>query len=476
MLPIMNRPLSGLVVSSIVVAGVLTACRPSDVLSVPPPTGVIGGTTLTNQAGAEGELTGAMDFLFIGINGSQYLIELSGLFTDEYEWSEFKRSAKYAGIDARVSSWTTPSGTLEPGDTPLERILQARSMLLIALGGLQQYEPPSGRSKVGEAYALIGYSELLLAESYCAGVPLSAIVSGGGYVYGQPLTSDSLLGTAEAHFDSALAYSGGSDTVQFLASIGLGRTRLDRGNYAGAATAVASVPTGFAYDMIGYTGTGTGGSPNFYQSQIMSRCGQVNISNLEGGNGYDFASANDPRLIIDSTLANTCDGNRWYYPAKFGDPAMSVPLATGVEARLIQAEAAWQAGNPGTWASDLNALRANAPSTYLAAATPMDSLTTDSTTGASEPMQVDVMFRERAFWLFGLGTRQGDLRRLVRQYGREPGAVWPTGAYANGSNPNLPLPLPAYGTDVTFTLPTAASGTTTSNPNYQGCLSPTGTS
>jgi hypothetical protein len=100
-----------------------------------------------------------------------------------------------------------------------------------------------------------------------------------------------------------------------------------------------------------------------------------------------------------------------------------------------------------------------------------ESIPTDSTTSASATQQVNFMFRERAFWLYGTGTRMSDLRRLSRQYGRDPETVWPTGTYVYGSTPGLPGPLPTYGPDVSLTLPTVTSGLTTSNPNYKGCLS-----
>jgi hypothetical protein len=46
--------------------------------------------------------------------------------------------------------------------------------------------------------------------------------------------------------------------------------------------------------------------------------------------------------------------------------------------------------------------------------------------------RVDVMFYERAFWLFESGHRLGDLRRLLRQYGRVESAVYPNGPYIKG--------------------------------------------
>jgi hypothetical protein len=98
----------------------------------------------------------------------------------------------------------------------------------------------------------------------------------------------------------------------------------------------------------------------------------------------------------------------------FGSPIVD---ASGVEARLIEAEAALHAGDVGTWLSKLNALRAG-----TAGLTPL------SDPGTADA-QVDLMFRERAFWMFGTAHRVGDLRRLVRQYGRAITSTFPTGPY-----------------------------------------------
>ena len=46
--------------------------------------------------------------------------------------------------------------------------------------------------------------------------------------------------------------------------------------------------------------------------------------------------------------------------------------------------------------------------------------------------RIDLLFRERAFWLFGTGHRLGDLRRLVKHYGRDAESVFPSGAYHLG--------------------------------------------
>jgi hypothetical protein len=63
----------------------------------------------------------------------------------------------------------------------------------------------------------------------------------------------------------------------------------------------------------------------------------------------------------------------------------------------------------------------------------------------------------------------GDMRRLIRQYGRDQSTVYPVGPFPNGNASTLPSPLPNYGTDVNITLPTAAGTYSDPNPAYKGC-------
>jgi hypothetical protein len=87
----------------------------------------------------------------------------------------------------------------------------------------------------------------------------------------------------------------------------------------------------------------------------------------------------------------------------------------------------------------------------------MTALPADSTTTAPPDMRIDVMFRERAFWLFLTGHRMEDMRRLVRQYGRTVDSVFPSqGVTAI----NL-----SYGTNVDFPV----SEDEQNNPNFKGC-------
>src|SRR6185312_11168296 len=90
----------------------------------------------------------------------------------------------------------------------------------------------------------------------------------------------------------------------------------------------------------------------------------------------------------------------------------------------------------------------------------------DTTDPGTADARVDLLFRERAFWLFATGHRQGDLRRLLRQYSAQyprfqsEQKVYPTGVYtAPGTG--------RYGSDVTVPPPTSEYA----NPAYHGCLS-----
>ena len=72
---------------------------------------------------------------------------------------------------------------------------------------------------------------------------------------------------------------------------------------------------------------------------------------------------------------------------------------------------------------------------------------------------IDLLYRERAYWLWLTGHRLGDLRRLVRVYNRDTEAVFPTG--------QLTAPLDGtYGSGTTVTVPFSERN----NPNFQGCL------
>jgi starch-binding outer membrane protein, SusD/RagB family len=109
-----------------------------------------------------------------------------------------------------------------------------------------------------------------------------------------------------------------------------------------------------------------------------------------------------------------------------------VPLADYLEAQLIIAESELQTSAFSAMTQRLNDLRDLLGLGALATPGNLDAA-------------VDQLFSERAFWLFATGHRLGDMRRLIRQYGRAAETVFPTGDWFKGgltygSDVNLPLP------------------------------------
>jgi starch-binding outer membrane protein, SusD/RagB family len=240
----------------------------------------------------------------------------------------------------------------------------------------------------------------------------------GRPVFGKPLTLEELLTQAAASFDSAAAYADAGHAIGHLARVGKARALAQLDDLPAAAAAVANVPTDFRY----YTYHSEATQRNAVFQAIVGS-GLITVADREGRNGLDFRSAADPRVPtrfvrVGGLVQPTDIYNFEMYPTA----ASPMVLASGVEARLIEAEAALRKGNVAQWLGILNDLRTAEITPAMAPLTAPD-----------EPQaRVDLLFRERAFWLFGTGHRHGDLRRLIRQYGRAAGTVFPTGDFREG--------------------------------------------
>lgn len=381
------------------------------------------------HAGSVGEWS----FAIVGDNGGQEgIILVGGLMSDEYMHSgTFPTRLEYEQrkIDER-------NGTLTLVFRQLQR---ARYLTEATIPKLRQYAP-TPRSRIGEMWALGGLAYVFAAETYCSGTPFSNLET---VEYGMPLTTMEMLDTALARFDSALVDSG-TATIANLARVGRGRALLDQGQFAAAATAVAAVPTNYAYVTTHTTTSGRQQNGVHVFNWLSERW---SVANLEGVNGLNFRTAGDSRVraVVDPANGvgfdnSTPQWNLLKYPTR----TTAVPIATGIEARLIEAEAVMVSA-PATWLGILNTLRA-ADTTLLPLVDP------GTATGRE-----DLMFRERAFWMFATGHRLGDLRRLMRQYGRAEDAVFPTGLHFKGDN---------YGDDVNVPVPFNERN----NPNFAGCF------
>jgi hypothetical protein len=192
------------------------------------------------------------------------------------------------------------------------------------------------------------------------------------------------------------------------------------------------------------------------------------MGNALGGNGLRYVSAGDPTksapdprvlwvaVSVPPRFPGMPQNPPFPIPAQFISGDAPITLGGGIEARLIEAEAKLQANDIEGWAGALNDLRAHA----ITPAIP--DLPTDSTTAASDTLRENVMFHERAFWLYGTGHRLGDLRRLVRQYHHAQARVFPIGnMFPNENEVNM-----FYSNNTNFVPP---QGELDTNPYYHGC-------
>ena len=318
---------------------------------------------------------------------------------------------------------------------------QANTQIIRAIKALKEFAPEGATkvSQIAQLYMLEGFTYVIIAEGYCNGIPVGNA--------DEPTPTTNILSNAElfnkaiAYFDTALTTAATTDTkIRNAALIGRARALVDLKRYGDAATAVAAVPTDYVYNVEFSATTIVNdvydwmfATPNF------------GPADKEGGNGLNYVTSGDPRIKVDATKTRPGqDGTPIWVQQMFTRGDAPVPLATGIEARLIEAENLLANNDATGWLGKLNTARAT-----------LAGLPQLSDPGSANA-RVDLLFRERAFWMYFTSHRVGDLRRLVRQYSRAPETVWPTGAYFKGG---------VYGTDQN--LP--PSQAERNNTNYKGC-------
>jgi hypothetical protein len=418
---------------------------------------IIGDEDLDTPAGAATKRLGAIsiftlakdgDFNPVAVPGSEDTfndnsdghILLSGTLADEFVNPGFIPSR--TEVDLRLTQPNT-AGLAEL----FQSLHRARSAAEDAAASLQQFgTTPDTDPGIPEMHALAGFTYIFLAEDFCSGVPVSRIVN-DAIVYGQPLTTTQILDTAVARFNQALAHPSlvPGDQIHSLASVGLGRALVNQGLFALAAAAVAAVPSDFVYE------TEHANTPAALHNGVFEAFsnGNFGVFDQEGGVGLDFVSAADLRVQGDSGIGADNNTESWF-PSKYPSFEASIPTADYLEAQLIIAESELQTSSFAAMTQRLNDLR------LAGGLLPDLPVPGDLATGT------DQLFRERAFWLFATGHRLGDLRRLIRQYGRPADTVFPNGTYYKGGL--------TYGVDVNLPLPRRETNNPNVNPSGDGCL------
>src|SRR5215831_8961457 len=453
MLNIMHRARWTTAGAAALLAIASNACDVKQELLAPQNPGVIDPSSVTTPAAADAVRIGAFGKLKGITAGGESFWLYGGLLTDE--WKSSDTFSQRNETDER--SVQTNNGNVQGAYTSVQT---TRGFIRTAIDLLNKYTPDSTRN-IAQMYMALGFTEMTAAENLCSGIPMT-YTSNGIYTYGPQLTTDSVYKLAAFYADSAIAFAKGTDVISTSvrqASLVLrARISVDQGQIAAAAALVpaSAVPTTFQYLL---TFDQTSGDNQIWSLNISQGRYTVSDSADVGGtikNALPFASANDPRVpVIKSTSTKPFDGTTPLFLqqiwASRNDP---VPLVSGIDARLIEAEARLQTGDLAGMMTILNALRTSGQTIGPLKVAAMPAL---SATPATKDAATTLFFREKAFWVFGRGQRLSDMRRLIRQYGRTQDQVFPTGAFHKGGN---------FGTDVNLPVPDAEL----TNPNFKGCL------
>jgi starch-binding outer membrane protein, SusD/RagB family len=449
----------------------LTACDVKNELLQPQNPGIVDQSAVGSPAAAAALKIGAMGRLkwvvsdpgVSGFAGSS-IWEAAALMTDEFMNSDFQNSQN--DLDARTIS---PDNSA----TNYTHTTQARGYIRDAINAEQQFEPAK-TADIGELYMAMGFIEMTLAENFCNGIPLGTNTA-GVVDYSlpdfKPRTNAEVYVLALAHLDSALTILGSasdvsSTVVRQATLITKARVLVDQGQFAAAAALVpASVaPTTYQYAFVTQASS-NGDDLGFWT--LNNSIGRYSVGDssvvfasktFTTLNAIPFASMKDPRVpvITGASLGLQAeDGATPFFIQQVykgrDDP---IPMVSGLDARLIEAEAKLNAADYAGMMTILNGLRTAPPKIGNFQPATMTAI---ATTPATKDAAIDLFFREKALWQFARGYRLSDLRRLVRQYNRSQDKVFPAGQQYKGV---------VYGSDVNFPVPDAERV----NPQFSGCI------
>ena len=454
----MNRAPWITALSAVTVLAVAACDRVKTELLAPQNPGLVDPTAVNSPTAALALRVGAIG-RYKQVQSGESIWQYGGTLADEYKNADF--SSDRINADQRLTdaaiSWN------------YNGVTQSRGFVRDAISAMKQFNPDSS-ALISELYAELAFFEFTMADNYCNGIPLGH-TEAGVRVNGEPVSILQVYDSAANHLDTAITFSAkGSDAgsvfINRLARVWKARVLIakDKANAGAAAALVANVPTTYVYDMTFSSVSGSNGMWSLNNST--ARISVADSFDVVGGatnvikNALPFASASDPRVPV-------CNGDQcspkvvaedqvtrpFYVGLLYKGQFDPLVLASGVDARLYEAEGKLQAGDIAGMMTILNALRQAKPTIGVTAIPALAALPTP----ANAADATTLLFREKAFWTFGRGQRLPDLRRLIRQYGRTQDQVFPTGLYFKGGS---------YGTDVNFPVPSSEAV----NPLFHGCL------
>lgn len=263
--------------------------------------------------------------------------------------------------------------------TPINTARYTNDQAVQKLEEWSDAQVPNRQRLIAVNSAMAGYSLVLLGEGFCEGV----------IGLGSALTPAQLFDSAEVRFTKAIAAAtaAGDANILNLAYVGRARARINRGLKPGAAEDAARVPVGFVYNA---TADATIGRRN---NRIFQQINQSNSASVAPA----YRTLNDPRVSITNLNRLAADQvNQLWNQNKYASLTAAYPIASGIEAQLILAEA--RGGTEGI--GILNTLRART-GVGLAALTSQETANFDG-----------VVAEERRRELFLQGNRWFDVKRF----------------------------------------------------------------
>jgi hypothetical protein len=428
-------------------------CKSSEILNVTNPD-ILAPGVFNTPTGTDPLRFGVISDFTLAFDGNtDSFTTMSGDMSDEMVASD--TFAERLSVNSR-----SPIDVNSSTESVYRNLQQAHSGAIKAatvLGATQ----PAQKWQRGEMFMLRGFVEIFLAEGFCSGTAFSTADDNGVVTYGPIYSAADLYNLAVASFDSASQLADTSKRVLFGKQIGKARALLNLGKFAEAATAVNGVPRTF--QLLTFHSTASTREQNGMWNAAANGSSRYSVVTKEGGNGLPYlATTTDPRIpwAASTRIGFNSISTNLPTETKFGQTTSGI-VGDGTEAQLDILEARLQGGTQAdrdAVFAGLNTLRTtNTPAiAAIAGSAP-----------TSQAAAVDLYFQERAYWTWLTGHRLGDMRRLVRQYGRDAETVFPTGLVSNSGNPSVTGQLAgSYGTATSMIIPFSERN----NPNFKGCL------
>ena len=438
----------------------LGACNVKQELLAPQNPGVIDPGSVANTAAADALYVGALGRWKASMNGggnnTEALWNWQALFTDELQSGDTFSQRN----DADSRSLQNNDQVLTP---IYQAAQQARGRARDAINGLLAFDTsPLGKQHVGEMYLMMGYVEMELGESFCNGIPLGETVNGAP-VYTQPLTDADVFKQALARLDTALTFLTATDAATVTIKQAVFTTR---GPHQGR------------HRRFCRRGRRSVGDECPDDVPVQLRLHPDHVRQRMVDHGYErealhtrrqpqHLGANPERDSVRAPQRPARQGPQFgragrrqrhdlHRPGELGSRR---PDSAAVGRRCASDRGRSQAAgerHPGMM-TILNAFRTSSSRSAFSSRRRMPR----SPPRRSQAAATDLFFREKALWQFERGYRMGDLRRLVRQYGRTQDKVFPTGPFGRQATPSG-----TFGSQVAFPVPNHELN----NPNFHGCL------